>query len=76
MSPQARIVGGQTIQAEPGESFEEFRLRVRALAISEGAQSIVFGGLPDGPVEWAQPPGQEEALAEAGTRATDEIDLD
>jgi hypothetical protein len=73
---QARIVGGQTIQAEPDESFEDFRQRMRVVAESEGAKSIIFGGLTDAPVEWAQPPGQEEALAKAGKRGTDEIDSD
>jgi hypothetical protein len=76
IAPQARIVGGQTIQAEPGESFEDFRQRVRVVATADGAKCIVFGGLPDGPVQWATPPGQEEALAAAGMRATDEIDVD
>ena len=76
IAPQAQSLAVQTIQAEPGESFEDFRQRVRAVAISEGAQSVVFGGLPDGPVEWATPPGQEEALARALTRGIDEIDLD
>lgn len=73
---QGRIVGGQTIQADPGETLEDFRRRMIAIAESEGAKFIVYGGLPDGPVEWAEPPGMEEAAAKAFATGLDEMDLD
>jgi hypothetical protein len=76
IAPQARIAGGQTIQADPGETLEDSRRRMLVIAESEGAKFIVYGGLPDGPVEWAQPPGQEEALARVAWGATNEMDTD
>jgi hypothetical protein len=65
IAPQARIAGGQTIQADLGETLEDFPRRMLVIAESEGAKFIVYGGLPDGPVGWAQPPGIEEALTKA-----------
>jgi hypothetical protein len=73
ISKQASIAGGRAIEPEPDEDFEHFRERVRALALSEDARSIVYGGLPHGPVEWAKPPGMEEALAK-NPFGRDEID--
>jgi hypothetical protein len=72
---RAHIIGGQCYEGEPGEEFESFRKRIRAIAETEGADAVVFGGLPPTPTEWAEPPGMEEALARAG-RTGDEIDLD
>jgi len=46
------------------------------LPTARSASFIVYGGLPDGPVEWAQPPGQEEALAKAKWYEADELDSD
>lgn len=76
IAPQGRIVGGQTFQADPGETLEDFRRRMLVIAESEGAKFVIYGGLPDGPVEWAQPPGQEEALAKVKWYEADEMDTD
>jgi hypothetical protein len=49
---------------------------MRALARSEGARFIVYGGLPNNPTDWATPPGQVEALVAASWGQLDEIDAD
>jgi hypothetical protein len=72
---QARIVGGETIQAERDETLEDFRRRMLEIAEREGSNTITYGGLPDAPVDWAIPPGQDEALALARDQSSDEIDL-
>lgn len=71
---QARIDGEIVMVPEAGEEFGPFQQRVRTVAQTRGANWIVYGGLPVDPVDWATPPGMEEALAAAGTQAIDEID--
>jgi hypothetical protein len=73
ISKQASIAGGRTIEPEPDEDFVHFQERICVLARSEDARFIVYGGLPHGPVEWAEPPGMEEALAK-NPFGRDEID--
>ena len=70
---RAQIVGGQSFEGEPGEKLESLKTRVRAIAEAEGADLIVYGGAPFPPYEFAEPPGQAEALARAN-RPTDELD--
>ena len=65
----------RAIEPEPGEDFPQFQQRVRAMGQSESVRLIVYGGLPHGPVEWATPPGMEEALAQSSNFGRDEIDL-
>jgi hypothetical protein len=70
----ATIGGEITIEAEAGEDFDHFRQRVRSRAQREGARLITFGGFPPNPPTWADPPGQDEALARARNGSGDEID--
>jgi hypothetical protein len=71
---RAQIVRGSSIEGEPGEKLASLRTRVRAIAEAEGAEMIVYGGLPPPPTEFAVPPGMKEALARVGWATTDEID--
>ncbi len=72
---RAQIVGGQCFEGEAGEDLDAFRTRIRAIAETEGAKFLVFGGLPPNPAEWSVPPGIEEALEKAGRSGVDELDV-
>jgi hypothetical protein len=65
---------GYHLAGAPGESFDIFCARVRAAARSVKAKLIVFGGLPPPPLEFAEPPGQAEALDAIARQGRDEID--
>jgi len=72
--PQASLGRAQAIEPEPGEDLPQFPQRVRSMAQRLGGKFIVYGGLPEGPVEWATPPGMEEALTKSFIFGRDEID--
>ena len=74
---RAKIVGGESFEGEPGEEFDAFQTRIRAIAEAERANVVVYGGLPDNPTEWATPPGMEEAAARVRLSLDEfEADLD
>ena len=43
---RAKIIGGLSFEGEPGEQFEAFQTRIRAVAEAEGAEMFTAACLP------------------------------